>query len=49
MVGLEEVTWKDKKIPLTEESKFSTDSKQTTLSDFSIKHTWGGILSYWMP
>jgi uncharacterized protein YecE (DUF72 family) len=35
MVGLEEVTWKDKKIPLTEEGKLSsTDSKQTTLSDF---------------
>jgi len=35
MVGLEEVTWKDKKIPLTEVGKLSsTDSKQTTLSDF---------------
>jgi hypothetical protein len=35
MVDLEEVTWKDKKIPLTEEGKLSsTDSKQTTLSDF---------------
>jgi len=35
MVGLEEVTWKDKKIPLTEDGKLSSaDSKQTTLSDF---------------
>jgi hypothetical protein len=34
MVDLE-VTWKDRKIPLTEEGKLSsTDSKQTTLSDF---------------
>ena len=37
MVGLEEVTWKDWKVPLTEEnrsSSLSTDTKQTTLSDF---------------
>jgi uncharacterized protein YecE (DUF72 family) len=35
MVGLEEVTWKDKKISLTEEGKLSsTDTKQTTLADF---------------
>jgi uncharacterized protein YecE (DUF72 family) len=36
MLGLSEVTWKDKKVPLTEEDKLlsSTDSKQTTLSDF---------------
>jgi len=34
MIGLEEATWKDKKVPLTEENKsssFSTDTKQTTL------------------
>jgi uncharacterized protein YecE (DUF72 family) len=37
MIGLEEATWKDKKVPLTEENKsssLSTDTKQTTLSDF---------------
>jgi uncharacterized protein YecE (DUF72 family) len=37
MIGFEEATWKDKKVPLTEENKsssFSTDTKQTTLSDF---------------
>ena len=34
ILGLEEVTWKDKKVPPTEEGKLSFDSKQTTLSDF---------------
>jgi hypothetical protein len=35
MLGLSEVTWKDKKVPLPEEGKLSsTDTKQTTLSDF---------------
>jgi hypothetical protein len=37
MIGLEEATWKDKKVHLTEENKsssLSTDTKQTTLSDF---------------
>lgn len=36
MLGLSEVTWKDKKVTLTEEEIFltSTDSKQTTFSDF---------------
>jgi uncharacterized protein YecE (DUF72 family) len=35
MVGLEEATWKNKKVPLTEEGKLSSiDTKQTTLSDF---------------
>jgi uncharacterized protein YecE (DUF72 family) len=35
MVGLTEATWKDRKVPLTKEDKLSsTDTKQTTLSDF---------------
>jgi hypothetical protein len=36
MLGLEEATWKNKKVPLTKENKSSssTYTKQTTLSDF---------------
>jgi hypothetical protein len=35
MIGLEEVTWKDKKVPSTKVNKLSsTNTKQTTLSDF---------------
>jgi uncharacterized protein YecE (DUF72 family) len=35
MVGLEEVTWKDKKVPSTKDNKLSSiNTKQTTLSDF---------------
>jgi uncharacterized protein YecE (DUF72 family) len=35
MVGLTEMTWKDKKVPLSKEDKLlSTGTKQTALSDF---------------
>jgi len=35
IIGLEEVTWQDKKMPLTEEDNLSpTGTKQNTLSDF---------------